>query len=172
MGADKTLTLIDIAIGIGRDLSHTALVVDADLRRPTVSSYFDYTPEYGINDFILNDTPLNKIFFHPDVDRLIVLPGREPMSGSAEVLSSPKFQSLFKDLRTRYSDRIIVVDSAPVLEVDDVLALIPNLDCMLIVVESGVTTPEDLSRTMELLQDIPVLGTVLNKVDKKFTVKD
>ncbi|MCP4000175.1 MAG: AAA family ATPase [Gammaproteobacteria bacterium] len=172
MGAGKTLTAINLAIAIGRDLSHTALVVDADLRRPTVSSYFDYTPEYGINDFILNDTPLNKIFFHPDVDRLIVLPGREPMSGSAEVLSSPKFQSLFKDLRTRYSDRIIVVDSAPVLEVDDVLALIPNLDCMLIVVESGVTTPEDLSRTMELLQDIPVLGTVLNKVDKKFTVKD
>ena len=169
MGAGKTLTAINLAITIGRDLSHTALLLDADLRRPTVNSYFDYTPEFGINDFMFNDTPLNKVLFHPDMDRLTVLSGREAISGSAEVLTSPKFQSLFQDIRARYSDRIIVVDSAPVLEVDDVLALIPNLDCMLIVAESGVTTPEDLIRTMELLQGIPLLGTVLNKVDKKVT---
>jgi protein-tyrosine kinase len=169
MGAGKTLTAINLAITIGRDLSHTALLFDTDLRRPTVSSYFGYTPEYGINDFMFNDTPLNKTLFHPDMDRLTVLPGREPISGSAEILSSPKFQSLFQDIRTRYSDRIIVVDSAPVLEVDDVLALISNIDCMLIVAECGVTTPEDLSKTMELLQGTPVIGTVLNKVDKKVT---
>ena len=80
---------------------------------------------------------------------------------------SPKFKALFSDIRSRYDDRIIIVDSAPVLEVDDVLTLIPNIDCMLIVVESGATTTDDLAKTIELLDGVPIIGTVLNKVDKK-----
>jgi protein-tyrosine kinase len=167
IGAGKTLTAINLAITLARDLSHTALLFDADLRRPSVSKYFGYTPEYAISDFLLNGVPLNKVLFHPDMDRLTVLPGGEPNSESAEVLSSPKFMSLFQDIRTRYNDRIIVVDSAPVLEVDDVLALIPNIDCMLIVVECGSTTNEDLIKTTELLEGVPIIGTVLNKAENK-----
>jgi capsular exopolysaccharide synthesis family protein len=167
IGAGKTLTAINLAITLARDLSHTALLFDADLRRPSVSEYFGYTPEYGVTDFLFNDIPLNKVLFHPDMDRLTVLPGGDPNNESGEVLSSPKFMSLFQDIRTRYDDRIIVVDSAPVLEVDDVLALIPNIDCMLIVVESGSTTNEDLIKTIELLDGVPIIGTVLNKSSKK-----
>ncbi len=168
-GAGKTLTAINLAITLARDLSHTALLFDADLRSPSISKYFGHTPEYGVTDFLFNDIPLNKVLFHPDMDRLTVLPGHEPNNESAEVLSSPKFMSLFQDLRTRYDDRIIVVDSAPVLEVDDVLALMPNIDCMLIVVESGSTTNEDLIKTIELLDGVRIIGTVLNKADKKNT---
>lgn len=166
-GAGKTLTAINLAITIARDLSHTALVFDTDLRRPSVCEYFDYVPEYGINDYLFNDIPLSKVLFHPDMDRLTVLAGSEPNSESAEILSSPKFKALFSDIRSRYDDRIIIVDSAPMLEVDDVLTLIPNIDCMLIVVESGATTTDDLAKTIELLNGVPIIGTVLNKVDKK-----
>ncbi len=168
-GSGKTLTAINLAISIARDLSHTALLFDADLRYPSTSKYFGYTPEYGLNDYLFNDVPLSKILFHPNMDRLTVLPGRVPIKESAEILSSPKLLSLLHELRSSYADRLIIADIAPVLSVDDALALAPHIDCMLLVAESGITKSEDLSKTLELMQGIPIIGTVLNKVDKKVT---
>jgi protein-tyrosine kinase len=167
LGAGKTMTAINLAISIGGSMSHTAMLFDADFRRPSVGEYFGYKPEFGITDFFFKGVPLDKVMFHPDIDRLTVLTEREATSDSAEVLSSPKLGALFQEMRQRYADRIIVVDSAPVLEVDDVLALIPNVDCMLVVVENGVTTKDDLQKTLELLEAVPILGTVLNKSTAK-----
>ena len=74
---------------------------------------------------------------------------------------------MLNELRTRYPDRIIVVDVPPVLSVDDALTLGPNVDCMLMVAENGETTREDLYKALDLLDGFPILGTVLNKSDKK-----
>jgi capsular exopolysaccharide synthesis family protein len=166
-GSGKTLTAINLSITIGRDLSHTALLIDADLRHPSAAGYFGYEPEYGLNDYLFNDVPLSQVLFHPDMDRLTVLPGREAMSESAEMLSSPKLVSLVQDIKSRYIDRMIIMDIAPVLNVDDALALKPTVDCILMVVESGETKQEELAEALELLDGIPIIGTVLNKVDKK-----
>ena len=166
-GAGKTHTAINLAIAIAGDLSHTALLVDGDLRQPSLHRYFGYEPEYGLNDYLFNDVPLNKILFHPNMDRLTVLPGREPIYESAESLASPKIVALLSELRSRYSDRIVVVDMAPVLSVDDALALAPNIDCVLMVAEAGETSRDDLAKALEMLEGIPIIGTVLNKVDKK-----
>jgi protein-tyrosine kinase len=169
-GSGKSLTAINLAISIGRDLSHTCLLVDGDLRRPSVAEYFGYSPEFGMNDYIFNDVPLEDVLFRPDMDRLTILPGREPISESAEVLASAKMRSTMTEMRDRYDDRIIIVDMAPVLSVDDALAARPNIDCVLMVAESGETKHADLSEAIELLQsNKPIIGTVLNKVDKKVT---
>jgi len=74
---------------------------------------------------------------------------------------------LINELRGRYSDRIVVLDIAPVLSVDDALALAPNVDCMLMVAEAGETTREELASAIELLEGVPIVGTVLNKISKK-----
>jgi protein-tyrosine kinase len=166
-GAGKSLTAINLAISIAKDMSYTATIVDADLRNPSISEYFGYEPEFGINDYLFNDVPLSKVFFHPKLDRLTVLPGREPIADSGEILTSPKFVSLVKELRARYPERIVILDMAPVLLVDDVMAMAPNIDCVLMVAESGVTTADDLQQALQLLKGVPVIGTVLNKVDKK-----
>jgi len=166
-GSGKSLSAINLAITIARDLSHTALLVDADLRSPSVHEYFDYAPELGLSDYLLHDEPLEKLLFHPNLDRLTVLPGRGRLSESAELLSSPKVVSLINELRGRYSDRIVVLDIAPVLSVDDALALAPNVDCMLMVAEAGETTREELASAIELLEGVPIVGTVLNKISKK-----
>jgi capsular exopolysaccharide synthesis family protein len=167
VGTGKTLTAINLAISIARDLSHTAILIDGDLRHPSVHKYFDYNPKYGLNDFVLNNIPIEQALFHPNLDRLTVLPGREPMAQSAEMLASPKIISMLREIRSRYTDRIVIVDIAPVLSVDDALALAPNVDCMLIVAEAGQTSRDDLGRALELLDGIPIIGTVLNKVKKK-----
>ncbi len=167
MGCGKTLTAINLAISLAMDLSHLVLLVDGDLRNPKVHTYFDYEPEYGLTDFLFKNVPVSDIMFHPDIDRLTVLPGRASVAESAEAMASPKALALLQDLRTRYSDRIIVVDVPPVLSVDDALSIGPNIDCMLMVAENGKTTKEELYKSLDLLDGIPIIGTVLNKSDKK-----
>lgn len=168
-GSGKTLTAINLAISIAKDLSHTALLIDGDLRRPSVAKYFGYEPEYGINDLLFNNASFSQCLFRPDMDRLTVLPVREPIAESAEVLASAKTRDTMREIRNRYDDRIVVLDMAPVLSVDDALASAPNVDCILMVAEAGETRREDLSEALELLQAKPIIGTVLNKVDKKVT---
>ncbi|MEE4185765.1 MAG: CpsD/CapB family tyrosine-protein kinase [Gammaproteobacteria bacterium] len=166
-GCGKTLTAINLAISLAMDHSHLVMLVDGDMRKPSIHTYFDYEPEFGIHDCLFADVPLSSALFHPGIERLTVLPGRVAIDDSAEVLSSPQGQGLIKELRTRYPDRIIVVDVPPVLAVDDALSLAPNIDCMLMVAENGKTTREELYRALDLLDGIPLLGTVLNKSDIK-----
>lgn len=166
-GCGKSLTAINLAISLAMDHSHLVMLVDGDLRKPSIHKYFDYEPEFGIHDCLLGNTPLSSALFHPEIERLTVLPGRIAVDDSAELLSSPKAQGIIKELSTRYPDRIIVVDVPPVLAVDDALSLAPNIDCMLMVAENGKTTREELYRALDLLDGIPLLGTVLNKSDTK-----
>lgn len=168
-GAGKTLTAVNLAIMIGRDPSYTALLIDADLRSPSVHRNFGYEPEFGINDFLFNDVPLSSVLFHPDMQGLTVLPGRDPIRESAEALASPKMVSMLSEVRSRYANRIIVLDIAPVLSVDDALAIKPNIDCLLMVVESGKTKRDEFAEAIELVDPLPVIGTVLNKSSKKLT---
>jgi capsular exopolysaccharide synthesis family protein len=168
-GAGKTLTAVNLAIMIGRDPTCKALLVDGDLRNPSVHRCFGYEPEFGLNDFLFNDVPLEKLFFHPDMHGLTVIPGREPIRESAETLAAPKLVNMLAEVRSRYADRIVIVDIAPILSVDDALSIRPNVDCLLMVVESGETKREDLARAIELIDPLPVIGTVLNKAARKTT---
>jgi protein-tyrosine kinase len=162
-GEGKTLTSINLAISLARALTHTVVLVDLDLRRPRLHEYFDYRPEYGICDHLLDDVPLSEILFSPQVDGLVVLPGREPVANSSELLSSPKMMRLIEELKTRYPSHIVLFDLPPLFAADDVLAFSPHVDAVLLVIKEGKTPKDQLTRSMELLRASNILGTILNK---------
>lgn len=162
-GCGKTLTAANLAIAIARDSSSSALLVDADLRHPSVHHLFGYAPEYGLNDYFSDGVPLSKILFKPDMQGLTILPGRQAIHESAEMLGSSKLASMLRELRSQDPDRIIVLDVAPVLSVDDALVLKFSVDCVVMVVGAGETKRDDLSRAIELMDPAPVIGSVLNK---------
>jgi capsular exopolysaccharide synthesis family protein len=162
-GCGKTLTAINLAISLAMELVHTVLLVDLDLRNPTSHRYFGLEPEYGLSDYLLHNVPVEDILFSPSLDRLVVLPGRESVRNSSEMLKSPGMVALVKELKTRYPDRLVIFDLPPLLAVDDALAFAPYTDAMLMVAENGATQREDLERALTILKDTPVIGTVLNK---------
>ena len=166
-GAGKTLTSINLAISLAREINHTVMLVDLDLRKPNIARSFNCAPPYGIMDYWQDNVPLDEILFNPGIDRLVVLPGSRPVRNSSEVLSSPRMVALVNELRTRYPSRIIVFDLPPVLVSDDVLAFSPYVDAMLLVIEDGKTRKDELHHTAELLRDVNVIGTVLNKSKEK-----
>ena len=162
-GCGKTLTAINLAVSLAMEVSHTVLLVDLDLRKPTIHKYFGYEPELGLSDYLTTDVPLYKLLFNPVIERLVVLPGRNALSNSAEMLRSPRMIALVNELKTRYPDRLVVFDLPPILAADDALAFSPYTDCFLMVAESGGTKKDDLQKAYEILKNTPLVGTVLNK---------
>lgn len=158
----KTLVAANLAISIAMDPNHTALLVDANLRSPRVHQLFGLD-NIGLADFLLDQASFSDLLVHPQIDRLVVLPGGGPLQHSVEALSLPKMKALVEELKHRYSSRIVVVDLPPLLGSADVLALAPMLDAIVLVVEAGRTTEIEIEKSLSLLHAIPILGTVLNK---------
>ena len=162
-GEGKTLTSINLAISLAKEVNHTVLLVDLDLRRPSVARYFGCEPSYGLRDYLTDNIPLKDILFNPGIERLAVLPGSKPLLDSSELLSTPKMVRLAQEMKGRYAGRIVIYDMPPILLADDVIAFSPNVDAVLLVVQEGKTHKNDLKKAMDLLQVVNVVGTVLNQ---------
>lgn len=162
-GAGKTLTAVNLAITISQEANQTVLLVDLDLRKPSVHKTLGLDVSIGIVDHLLRDEPIENILLNPGYPRLVVLPGTPQGPQSSEVLSSPQMKNLVEEITNRYPDRIIIFDLPPLLRNDDAMVFVPNADACLYVVEDGVTLPEDIKRSMLLLQHSQLIGTVLNK---------
>jgi exopolysaccharide/PEP-CTERM locus tyrosine autokinase len=161
----KTLTAINLAISLAMEVNYTVLLVDADLRHPSIHEYFGFKPEYGLSDYLTDNIPIQDMLVHPEgIGRCVILPGGKPLPNSSELLNSPKMSHLVDELKTRYPSRIVVFDLPPLLTTSDALAFSPYVDAALLVIEDGRTTAQELERAAELLKGTNLLGTTLNKV--------
>jgi protein-tyrosine kinase len=160
----KTTTAINLGISLASDHRHTVLLVDFDLKRPTIASSFGITPAKGVDDVLRGEAAVEECLYHPEgFDRFVILPARSAMQDSSEALAGPRGLDLVTKLRGRYPDRILLFDLPPILGADDALAFAPMVECGLLVVAEGTTRREDVVRCMELLHRTPIVGTVLNQ---------
>lgn len=162
--AGKTVTAINLAMSLAREVNQTVLLVDLDLRQPKVREYLSAEQMKGIGDYLMDDVPLNELLFNPKgIERMVVLPGSIQFQHSSEMLSAPKVVALAEELKSRYPSRIVLFDMPPVLVCDDALAFSPHFDAALLVVEENVTSKQEIARSLELLRGTNLVGTVLNK---------
>ena len=166
-GIGKSLIATNLAISISLEVNQTVLLVDADLRNPTIHKYFDYQPDYGLLDYLTDGVDLADLFVNPGFKRLVLLPGRGASSASSELLSSPRMTNLVKDLKSKYRSRIIIFDLPPLLDIDDAMVFLPNVDATLLVVENGKNTESEVQDSMRLLEGTNLIGTVLNKAHEE-----
>ncbi|MFO0773558.1 MAG: CpsD/CapB family tyrosine-protein kinase [Nitrospiraceae bacterium] len=163
-GEGKTLTAVNLALSLAMEVTQTVLLVDANLRNPTIHQVFGLGDCAGLADYLLDDIPVADLLVNPGIDRFVLMPGGRAIPNSAEFLTSPKMVSLVDEFKNRYQSRIIIFDLPPLLQSADVLAFSPYTDAILLVVEEGKTTVDDVTRAMELTKkSTPILGTVLNK---------
>ncbi len=170
--AGKTLTTLNLGITIALADTQRVIIVDADLRKPSVAQTMGMSAELGLADYLNGEAELVDIMYQPAIcPNLTILPasGLTPAAHPSELLASARFDNLIKTLRT--TGAIILVDTPPLLVGDDVLAIAPRMDCFLLVVEEGKTTVQELKDAARLLHDHHLIGSVLNKssqVPKRF----
>jgi capsular exopolysaccharide synthesis family protein len=165
-GEGKTLTAINLAISLSMEVSWTVLLVDANLRRPSVHQFFGIKSAYGLSDYLTGDASIEQILMHPGIDSFVILPGGKPLPNGAELLGSPQMGALVNELKDRYASRIVLFDIPPLLSSAEALAFLPHVDAVLLVAEEGKTLSTDLTRAIALLKDKPMIGTVLNKMPR------
>jgi exopolysaccharide/PEP-CTERM locus tyrosine autokinase len=166
-GEGKTLTAVNLAVSLAMETTQTVLLVDSNLRGPSIHEVFGLKNCPGLADFLLDNQPVEDLLVHPGIGRFVLMPAGRAIANSTEFLTSPKMLALVEEFKHRYPSRIVIFDLPSLLQTADVLAFSPYIDALLLVVEEGRTTVEELQRALSLLKDSrPVLGTVLNKAGK------
>jgi capsular exopolysaccharide synthesis family protein len=161
--AGKTLISANLAMVMAKELNQTILLVDMDLRNPNVHWYFDIKVTTGLKDCIISNKPLLDALISPSLERLFILPGRDRVTESSELITAPKMQHLVAEFKNYFQPQITIFDLPPILEADDVLASMDYYDAMLLIVEDGVNKPDEVKNSLKMLSGINLLGTVLNK---------
>ena len=162
----KTVVAINLAMSIAHHTTKTAMLVDFDLRKPKVGEYL------GLPDGKIAQRSAGRrsrasatAFVNPGMPRLVVVPTSSPVRNSTEVLASQQGQGLGHDLRDRYEERIVIFDLPPLLNVDDAIALLPQIDCALVVVGNGMVTQAEMDESLHQLKGTNLLGVILNKAE-------
>ena len=161
----KTLVAINLAMSIAQQTNRTALLVDFDLRRPKVAANLGLQRKTSLNEVLEDGVDVALAMVNPGLERLVVLPTDRPVPKAAEVLASARVRELISELRDRYGDRIVIFDLPPILVADDVMAVLPQVDCVLLVVGSGASSEKEIEEAMMRLSKAQLLGLVLNKDD-------
>ena len=162
-GEGKTVTAINLATSMARKAQHTVLLVDADLRNPQVRSYLGFHAEMGLSHYLEENVPISQLLINPGIPKMVVLPAGKPLLRSTEILGSPKMESLVREMKARYPERYVIFDCPPLLSVPDSLVFSSYVDGIILVVEADKTPREQISKSVELLKDKPLLGLALNK---------
>lgn len=164
-GAGKTMVAINLAMSIAQHTHKTAMLVDFDLRKPRVGQYLGLEQEIALDEVLADRAGLPDALVNPGLPRLVVLPTRAPVPQPAETLASVKVSELITELRERYESRIVIFDLPPVLNTDDAIAVLPQMDCVLMVVGNGMSAKGEIEDCRRLLPAASLLGVVLNKAE-------
>ena len=163
-GEGKTLTAINLALSLAADPNQSVLLIDLDLRRPSIARTLRLPVDRGLEAWFAGTATVEELWHGVEgVDRLFLLPTLVPVPASSEALARATTKKLLQDLKDRDPGRILIVDLPPVLLSDDALTLAPHLDAVVLVVAEGCTQREDVARVLELLGNTRVIGTVLNR---------
>lgn len=160
----KSITAINLAVAIARELDHTVLLIDADLRKPTVHTYLGMPPAHGLSDYLTSRMDLSEVMIKTGIGNLVFVPAGKPPENPAELINSTRMRSMVSEVKERYRDRYVIFDSSPLLAAADSLSLCAYVDGVIFVAQAGRTDQKTAMQALSLIQDYNVLGAVLNNV--------
>jgi capsular exopolysaccharide synthesis family protein len=160
-GDGKSLTAANLALTMAQEYQHRVLLLDADLRRPTLHQLFGIVEAPGLTDVLMGGATLDDALVPLADHHLTVLPSGVPATHPAELLGSAAMRRTLDALRTRF-DRVIL-DMPPVSPLADVHIVAAMADGLLMIVRAGVTAKPAIERALAGLDTSKVLGLVLNE---------
>lgn len=165
-GCGKTVTAINLAFSIARQPDRSVLLVDLDLQKPQVANSIGVKRESGVVSVLEGRTSLSNAIIQARVGnhRVLVLPVENSTSGSSALVASRAMSTLLQEIRRDYRSATVILDLPPMLSSDDVIAVLPQLDCVLLVAAVGTSTVSQIEECNNHLQSAEVIRFVLNKV--------
>lgn len=168
-GEGKSFTAINLALSIATELDYTVMLVDADVARPSVLNVLGLKPSRGLLDLVQDETlDLSDVLLKTNIDKLTVLPSGTPHPRATELLASDAMTRLVEDMGKRYSDRIIIFDSPPLLLTTEARVLASHMGQIVMVVRAEKTLQSDVHHALATIEACPVKLMLLNQANTSF----
>ena len=163
-GEGKSTTLVNLAY-ICAQGGYTTLMIDADLRRPRLHTFFDINNSVGLTNYLTTELMLEDVILQTPVDNLYFMPSGILPADAAGILNSRRMSELIQDVKQRFD--LVLVDSPPILGVSDASVLASEVDLTMIVVQHRKLPRNMLLRVKQAVENVGgnVIGVVLNNVD-------
>jgi len=163
-GEGKTFTSINLAMSIAMEMDKTVLLIDADVAKPDVTARLGVEAEAGLIDVLLDDgLTLPDVLLRTDIPKLTLLPSGRRHVHSTELLASERMRQLTLELSNRYSDRIVIFDSPPLLLTSEARVLAGLMGQIVLVTEESRTPQHAVKEAAGMLDDNEIVGIVMNK---------
>lgn len=163
----KTFTAVNLALSIALEQDKTVLLVDADVLRPNVMKTLGVTYDNGLMEYLLGEVDdISEVMYYTNVDKLRIIPAGKSHHLSTEMLASEKMLEIVNDFATRYSDRVVIFDSPPLLGINETAIMTNLAGQAVVVIEEGKTKLADISSAVEQLNPDMAKGFVVNKSQK------
>lgn len=163
-GEGKSTTLVNLAYVCAQG-GYTTLMIDADLRRPRLHTFFDINNSVGLTNYLTTDLMLEDVILQTPVDNLYFMPSGVLPADAAGILNSRRMSELVQDVKQRFD--LVLIDSPPILGVSDASVLASEVDLTMIVVQHRKLPRNMLLRVKQAVENVggQVIGVVLNNVD-------
>ncbi|MBF0467968.1 MAG: polysaccharide biosynthesis tyrosine autokinase [Desulfamplus sp.] len=162
-GEGRSFVANNLAVTLANSIDEYVLLIDCDLRQPSIHPKFgfpDNTP--GLSEYLTRKLPLSKVLLRNVIDKLTILPCGRPPDNPTELISSEQMRQLIAEVKTRYDDRYIILDSPPPYITAEANALAKQVDTIIIVVKTGKTRRDNLQTLVDTYGKDKILGIVKN----------
>ncbi len=161
----KSFIAANLAVSIAQNINEHVLLMDCDVRRPTIHNIFGLGDTLGLTEYLNQNVSIAEALVKTEINKLTILPGGTPPQNPAELLSSKKMRELVAELTLRYEDRYVIIDSPPPQLTAETNAIARQVDGVIIVVKTGWTPRDLVSELIENIGKEKVLGVVMNWFD-------
>ena len=165
----KSFVAANLAVSMAQSIDEYVLLMDCDLRAPTIHTFFGYdgTKEPGLSDYLANKIPLSSVLKKASVNKLTLLPAGQIPPNPSELLSSDQMRRLLHEVKLRYNDRYIIIDTSPPYLTSETNAIARFVDGIILVVRQGKTRTKEIVDILDIYGREKVLGVVTNFSRKK-----
>ena len=166
-GEGKSFIASNLAVNLAQNIAEYVLLADCDLRRPSINRQFGFGRVKGLSEHFSDGTRLSNLFLKTMIDKLSLLPAGQPPLNPSEILSSAKMADLIDELKSRYDDRYLILDTPPPLLAPETAAIAKRVDGIIVVIKFGDTSFKLIEQMIDILGREKILGAVLNRIDKQ-----
>ena len=161
-GEGKSFITANLGVSFANSMDQHCLLVDCNLRNPTLAHAFGIYQKYGLVDYLIDQVDLAEVVIETSVPKLSILPSGAIPNDPAKLLSSPWMQAFIEEVSNRYEDSTIIFDSPPMLMADESIALAGQVDAIVMVVRQGTAKKNEAKRFIDVVDKTKILGIVFN----------
>ena len=165
-GEGKSFSAANLAISIAQGINDHVLLIDCDMRSSMQQKLFGFGAIRGLSDYLRERRELENILLKTPVQKLTLLPGGKIPPNPSELLSSNRMSAMLVEVRERYKDRFIIIDSSPPQLTAESNALAGQVDGIIIVMNHLKTPKVQVEQLIEKVGKDKILGIVLNRFNK------